>query len=126
MPKITAYGGATNAGLTERDGGFVDNVRPARAISDPTGDGYDDDGQALGGEPVTELGDGGDDSGQVEQTGLVAGGDDAPAKNEPPFDPSDLSVSEVQGLLAECTGEEKAAVIAAEKANKNRKGITGE
>ena len=56
----------------------------------------------------------------------MAGGDDAPAQDEPPFDPGDLSVSDVQGLLAECTDEEKAAVIKAEKAGKNRKGITGE
>lgn len=121
MPKVTLYGGATNAGLTERAGGFVENTAGTRAeAAERQAPGTED------GEQTSFLGDGGDDSGQVEQTGLVAGGDDAPAKNEPPFDPSDLSVSDVQGLLAECTDEERAAVITAEKAGKNRKGITGE
>ncbi len=44
---------------------------------------------------------------------------------DPPFDPSELSVTEVNELLADATDEEKDAVIKAEIAGKNRKGITG-
>lgn len=114
MPKITLYGGATNAGLTERAGGFVENTAGTRAQAVQR--------QEQAGE-TSFLGDGGDDSGQVEQAGLVAGGEPA---TEAPFDPADLSVADVQGLLAECTDAERAAVVEAERNGKNRKGITGE
>lgn len=118
MPKITRFGGHSIAGITdtatgstERDSGFTEDADKVRAHA---AERSDDD------PPTTFLG---DDGGP---TGLVAGGDDAPAKDEAPFDPADLSVADVQGLLAECTDAERAAVVEAERNGKNRKGIVGE
>lgn len=113
MPKITRFGGPTNFGLNESASGFSDDVdavretAAVRASSDPTGEGYDNEGTP------------------VAQSGLVAGGDEVPEKDEPPFNPSELSVADVQALLEECSDEERERVIEAERADKNRKGIVG-
>lgn len=128
MPKITRYGGHSIAGITdtatgqtETGSGFTDDTEgtqlkaAARASDDPTGEGYDDQGQAIGGEPPAD-------------GGLVAGGDDAPEDpaQEPPFDPGELSVVDVQALLESASPAEREAVINAERGGKNRKGITGD
>jgi hypothetical protein len=125
MPKITRFGGHsiggitdTATGSTERDSGFTedtDRVR-AQAAERLAGDAPDDDPSS----GYSYLGDDG------EPSGLVAGGDEAPAAGEPPFDPSELSVADVQALLAECSDEEKKLVVEAERKGKNRKGVTGE
>lgn len=121
MPKITRYGGHSIAGITdtatgqtETGSGFTDDTEAtelkaaARASDDPTGEGYTDDGQAVG----------------ADAPGLVARTDGDPT--EPPFDPGELSVVDVQGLLESASPAEREAVLKAEKAGKNRKGITGE
>ena len=117
MPKITRYGGHSIAGITdtatgqtERGKGLVEDTEKtrlkyaARASDDPTGDGYTDTGDAVG--------------------GLVAkraGEDDSSL----PFDPSQLSVADVNALLEDASDAEREAVIEAERKDKNRKGITG-
>lgn len=125
MPKITRYGGHSIAGITdtatgqtETGSGFTDDTEAtqfkaaARASDDPTGDGYTDQGLAVG----------------SDAPGLVAGGDDAPKDpaQEPPFDPEQLSVADVNSLLGSASPAEREAVVKAERAGKNRKGIVGE
>lgn len=121
MPKITRFGGHSIAGITdtatgqtETGSGFTDDTEAtrlkaaARASDDPTGEGYDDSGQAIGGEP----------------DGLVVSSDADPT--EPPFDPGELSVVDVQALLESASPAEREAVVKAERGGKNRKGITGD
>ena len=123
MPKITRYGGPTNFGLTESEAGFsedtasIRNQAAVRASSDPTGEGWDNDGEPVAGRDLTD--------GDEEPAGLVAGGDETPAGDEPPFNPSELSVSDVNGLLEDCSDAEREKALAAERADKNRKGIVG-
>lgn len=124
MPKITRFGGHSIAGITdtatgstERDSGFTEDTDKVRAqAAERQADAPDDDPSS----GYSYLGDAG------EPSGLVAGGDDAPRKDEPPFDPAELKVADVQALLTDCTDEERALVIAAERKGQNRKGITGE
>lgn len=99
MPKITKYGGHTNAGLTEKDAGFVDTT--AKTTKKAKAKLVGEQGPELVPEP--------DDPG----TDLVP----------PPFNPGDLSISDVLALRAECTESEWAAVLEAERNGKNRAGI---
>jgi hypothetical protein len=48
----------------------------------------------------------------------------APEDAVAPFDPAEHTVAEVLELLGECTDGERAAVVAAERAGKNRSSIT--
>ena len=109
MPKVTRFGGHSIAGITdtatgqtERDGGFSDDTAATEAAAAE---------RAAGG-----LLAGGDGTGNEDNGEPVAA----------PFDPGELSVADVQNLLTECSDAEREAVIAAERAGKNRKGITGE
>ena len=101
MPKITMYGGHSNIGLTEKSAGFTDDTTAtlaAASVSEPEQ------------EPDAGMGD------ELDP-------DDVP--EPPPFDPSDYSVSDVIALLGECTDDERDAVVALERAGKNRAGIVG-
>jgi len=108
MPKITRFGGHSIAGITdtatgqtEHAAGFTDDTAATQAKAEQL--------QDDGGEP---------------DTGLVVGGD--VGDEELPFDPSLLSVADVNALLAECSPTEREAVLEAERNDKNRKGIVGE
>lgn len=97
MPKITRYGGQSNAGLTEKSAGFVDTtvatVRTAK-------------GKVV--VPVPEI---------------VLDPQDVP--EPPPFDPGEYTVADVLAVRNDHTEAEWAAVVEAERAGKNRSGITG-
>jgi hypothetical protein len=65
----------------------------------------------------------------VEVTDPVPAEHVAPAVPDPedavaPFDPAEHTVAEVLELLGECTDGERAAVVAAERAGKDRSSIT--
>jgi len=105
MPKITRFGGHSIAGITdtatgqtETGSGFTDDIATTQAKADQLQDESD--------------------------KGLVVGGD--ADRLELPFDPSLLSVADVNALLAECSPTEREQVLGAERKDKNRKGIVGE
>jgi len=110
MPKITRFGGASVAGITDTATGQT-----------ASGSGFTDDTEATRVEAAARAGDEG-------TRGLRAGGDDVPddPAQEPPFDPGELSVSDVQALLENASPAEREAVVDAERRGKNRKGIVGE
>lgn len=116
MPKITRFGGHTNAGLTETDAGFADDTVRTQARADE-----------LAGGPTAANDVPPADPDAVERQRL----DDAAADNtddvvDPPFNPSELNVADVNELLAGLDGPEREAVLKAERADKNRKGIVGD
>lgn len=122
MPKITRFGGASSAPLNETDGGFTDDTAAtlkthgARASNDPTGEGFDDTGAPIAGsDPV-----------QAEKLEGERRPNEDASTVDPPFDPAELSVTEVNELLADATDEERDAVLASERDGKKRKGIIGE
>lgn len=100
MPKITVFGGHTNAGLTEKDGGFTDDTVKTSAKAAK---------KAAKPEPKEET------KPQAE----------AKTETPAPFDPSGMSVRDVRALLAECTEDERAAVLELERKGQNRAGVTG-
>lgn len=100
MAKITKAGGASNAGLTRAAfGGHVDAGLNERAA------GFSDDTAAIR-----------DAADERQET--------APEPSvSAPFDPGEYSVTEVMGARSDCTDAEWAAVLASERAGKDRAGI---
>ncbi len=102
MPKITRYGGHSNAGLTEKDAGLTDDTvataKTAKAKAEVP-------------RFVGELG-----------PELVF----PPAEpSDLPFDPADLTVTDVLDLLKGLSDEDKEKVLDAERNGKARYGILG-
>lgn len=100
LPKITRFGGHSNAGLTEKSAGFVDTTAAttekakakAEVPSEPDADDH--------GNPVPDV-------------------------TAPPFDPAELSVAGVLALKADCDDDQWAAVLESERTGKARFGILG-
>lgn len=97
MPKITKATGASNAGIVRTAfGGHVDAGLSERAA------GFSDDIAATAQAAVD----------QEDNSPVTA-----------PFDPSEWSVADVMAERENCTDEQWQAVLAAERAGKNRAGI---
>lgn len=130
MPKISRFGGHTNAGLTDTDAGFSDDTVRTQARADALAGGPTaaNDIPTVG--PGAGPGELGDDDGAdaIERARLAeAGRDNTEDLVDPPFNPSELTVADVNDLLADpdLTDDQREAVLAAERAGKNRTGILG-
>ncbi len=95
MPKISRYGGHSNAGLTERDGGFLPARKDATAAPEPVA-------------ASAQIGDA-----------------EPEADTAAPFDPNELSVKDVLAMREACTDAEWEAVLLLEQAGSARVGILG-
>lgn len=120
MPKITRFGGHTNAGLTETDAGFSDDTVRTQARADELVAGTTDPAAAdPGAGPEVDADD-------VERQRLADASEDRTEDVvDPPFNPSELTVADVNELLSDLTDDEREAVLKAERADKNRAGIVG-
>lgn len=124
MPKITRFGGHTNAGLTDTDAGFTDDTVRTQARADALAGGP----TAANDIPTGGPGEVGDVEGAdaVERQRLAeAGQDNTEDVIDPPFNPSELTVADVNDLIADLSDAEREAVLKAERADKNRTGIVG-
>lgn len=128
MPKITRFGGHTNAGLTDTDAGFSDDTVRTQARADALAGGPTAANDIpAGGAGPGELGDD-DGADAIERARLAeAGRDNTEDVVDPPFNPSELTVADVNDLLADpdLTDDQREAVLQAERNDKNRAGIVG-
>ncbi len=99
MPKITRYGGHSNAGLTERVAGFSDTTAATLKTAKS---------KAVVPEPTV----------------TVTEPDPEDIPEPPPFDPGEYTVADVLAVRSEYTDTEWATVVTAERNGKNRAGIT--
>ncbi|MEU0465024.1 hypothetical protein ABZ215_13555 [Amycolatopsis sp. NPDC006131] len=116
MPKITVHGGASNANTettVEIHGEVIDGRHGER---EPLPE-FDATTERVT-EPVEQEATG-DEAAEQEATGDEAAGAE-------PFDPGDHTVTEVMAYLDDADDVERARVLDAEKAGKNRRGIVGE